>query len=338
MSYNPRYYKLDVIPEHRLQLLELRLKRFIEDYGIRKWPIDSLKLLKQIKKSRLINLDYDFISGCSERFDAQARYYKQKDLYIILVNKDKIHYPWKFSRDRRLNFTLAHEFGHIFLDHLHIPDSCKTSEQISIENEEANEFAGRLLMPANLLFNSNFVSQEAVATHFSVSDQALWKRLNHLKRLDLLKSKPVNICEFCGNNSISPAAYFCPICGEFIRDKMKGVMPVYYNDGHALDENSRALKCPVCENEEMSPEGRFCRICGSILTNFCTYCEALAEGNSRYCEHCGTETSFFQANYLSDWQSAKARIKVPEKEYNEWSDFDLNEVDTVDVNSDEIPF
>ena len=258
-------------------MLELRLKRFIEDYGIRKWPIDSIKLLKQIKKYENNQPGLLSYNRLLERFDAQARYYKQDDLYIILLNKNKIRYPWKISRDRRLNFTLAHEFGHIFLDHLHIPDSCKTPEQILIEDEEANEFAGRLLMPANLLLNSNFVSPEAVAKHFNVSDQALWKRLNHLKRLDLLRSAIVSVCEICGNNSISPGANFCPICGEFIMDKKKGVMPVFYNDGYELDDNSRALKCPICENEEMSPEGRFCRICGSDLINKCTYCEALAE-------------------------------------------------------------
>jgi len=36
--------------------------------------------------------------------------------------------------------------------------------------------------------NCNYTSVDAVAEHFLVSKQALWKRLNNLKRLDLLSS------------------------------------------------------------------------------------------------------------------------------------------------------
>jgi hypothetical protein len=61
--------------------------------------------------------------------------------YIAINEKRLLHYPFRFSNDRRLNFTLAHEFGHI-LDHLIISKELKTPSQQQIEEEEANEFAG----------------------------------------------------------------------------------------------------------------------------------------------------------------------------------------------------
>ncbi len=65
MKYNPRYYRLDIIPEHRLDIIDIRLK----------WPVDAVQLLKKIKKRRLIDLEYDFVPDCSTDFDAEARYY-----------------------------------------------------------------------------------------------------------------------------------------------------------------------------------------------------------------------------------------------------------------------
>lgn len=334
MSYDQRYYRLDLIPKYRQAIIDIRLKSFISDYKIKKWPVDAVTILKQIKKEGFIDLDYVFVPDCSVRFDAEARYYGAKDCFIILINKNKARrYPFKFSSDRRLNFTLAHEFGHIFLDHLYISNDCKTTLQKIIEEEEANEFAGRLLMPENMILASNFVSQTKVAEQFNVSNQALWKRLNHLKRLDLLHSPVFNVCEVCSNKQISPAAEFCHICGEWIVEKNKGVITLFYDDGYELNDNSKALKCPICENEEMWEKGQHCRICGSVLINCCTQCDTLAEGNSRYCELCGEETTFYQAQYLSDWPTAKTKLEGrAENSPDEWTSLEFEEP------SDDMPY
>lgn len=342
MNYNPRYYRLDIIPEHRQAIIDIRLNWFINDYKIRKWPVDAVQLLKKIKKKGLIDLEYALVTDCSNDFDAEASYHQALNFYYIAINEKKARrYPFRFSSDRRLNFTLAHEFGHIFLDHLTIPKELKSSLQQQIEEEEANEFAGRLLMPERLILTSNFVSQQTVAKYFNVSDQALWKRLNHLKRLDLLKAPVVNVCENCGNNQISPAAEFCHICGEWIVEKKKGVLTVFYNDGYELNENGKALQCPICENEEMRESGQFCRICGNFLVNSCTFCDTIAAGNSRFCELCGAETTFFKKKYLSDWQKAKALIEGHQRNQDDWSSLaDEVYVDDINISSDdeEVPF
>jgi|GEM_PF-1839145 hypothetical protein len=119
-------------------------------------------------------------------------------------------------------------------------------------------------------------------------------------------------------------------------------MVTYYNDGYEVNERSKVLQCPVCENEEMWDRGEFCRICGKVLINSCTYCETLAAGNSRYCELCGSETTFYQAKYLSDWQTAKARIEGREAQEDEWAslgaEISWDEIDIPPDDADEAPF
>jgi hypothetical protein len=113
-------------------------------------------------------------------------------------------------------------------------------------------------MPADLLLKSNFVSQSKVAKHFNVSEQALWKRLNHLKRLDLVSSQILNVCEICSNRDISPGADYCSICGEWLNEKQKGVISMIYDDGYIIDDfTGKAIKCPFCENEEMGEQANW---------------------------------------------------------------------------------
>ncbi|MFW5437081.1 hypothetical protein [Paenibacillus apiarius] len=91
-------------------------------------------------------------------------------------------------------------------------------------------------------------------------------------------------------------------------------------DGYTVDENGRALRCPRCENEEIT-DGTYCKICGTHTVNRCTNryfdnmdgeevinCSAIAEGNARYCVHCGHETTFYKNKLLNDWKTAKQKI------------------------------
>jgi len=311
VNYNPRYYCLDLIPDYRQKFIDIRLKQFINEYKITKWPIDTIKLLKKIKKKKLLNIRFYSVPGTSSAFDAQVRYYPDEDLYMFLVNKQKVKYPFRSSKDRRLNFTLAHEIGHIMLGHLSIPDHLKTVKQKMIEEEEANEFAGRLLMPEPRLLSCNFVSHEKVAEYFNVSIQALWKRLNHLKRLDILSSPdPLIVCEECGNSEISPFTDYCKICGCIINNP-QGVEIMKYS-GYELRDDYRFVKCPICDNEEYSERAEYCKICGASATNYCTNCGQPCDGNARFCERCKVQTYLFKEGMLKSWEEERATIKLME--------------------------
>ena len=191
MVFDPHYYSLDVIPDYRLEYIELRSNWFMDLLGISEIcrPLDCAAFLKKLKASDKMRFTYGFVN-LSSKFDALAQYIHEHDVYLMQINANKVTYPFTVSKTRRINFTLAHELGHIALEHLSISKSLKSRHQQEIEELEADEFAGRLLMPETELLNCNYTSVDAVAEHFLVSKQALWKRLNNLKRLDLLSSAP----------------------------------------------------------------------------------------------------------------------------------------------------
>ncbi|WIF95095.1 ImmA/IrrE family metallo-endopeptidase [Caminicella sporogenes] len=314
-NYNPHYYTLDYIPKYRQEFIDTKLNWFIKTFEIypSSWPIDCIKIIEKIFEKQKIPFVYDFIS-MPDKVDALAVLKPHPGIspgvYMMLINKNKVRYPYVNSRDRRANFTIAHELGHIVLGHLLVPRTNKTDYELYVEEQEAEEFAGRFLMPQSLILNSNFISIDSVAEHFIVSKQAVWKRLNHLKRLDLLKKEPQLVCKVCGNKKISPYAEYCCICGNSINDNTNGVIAFDYSDGYSLNKNNRVLKCPQCCNEEFSPDAQYCRICGLPLFNYCTnlyyhQCYHKNPGNARFCEICGSPTLFYSQNLLSDWQQAQ---------------------------------
>ena len=87
---------------------------------------------------------------------------KQGVRYVVLYNEDAVSH-------RRINFTLAHELGHIFLGH---------KEDGEIEEREANHFAAELVIPrilaAALLKDlpAKRDPTQALAAFFGVSSQA----------------------------------------------------------------------------------------------------------------------------------------------------------------------
>lgn len=80
---------------------------------------------------------------------AATVYSKENNNFLIIVNRNKLLYPFKISKHRTLNFSLAHELGHIYLKHYELPQICKTKEDLYIEELEADEFGRKILMPKN---------------------------------------------------------------------------------------------------------------------------------------------------------------------------------------------
>ena len=309
-QFDSRYYTLGRLSPSSLFLIKNKLKQFMKDYDVTDYPLDCFALLQKIRETGKIDLGVQETGRLSSAFEATAVYLPETDGYLIILKS--VPQDWKrHSAWRRINFTLAHELGHIFLGHLEIPRNMKTAEQENRENDEADEFAGRLLMPEKMLLHSHFSAVGSMSAAYLVSDQALYKRLNNLKRLDLFSNSARPTCAVCGNDCISPIADYCEICGAFLPlEGMNGVRAVEYTQTMAA-EDGRVVFCPVCGNEEFSDRANFCRICGTPAYNFCgntdSYvdCHHINSPNARYCELCGSRTVYTEKHLLQDWKEER---------------------------------
>ena len=309
--YDPRYYSMDKLTKVSLFNIKKSLTQFRKDYDIVEYPIDCFALLKKIVEAKKIKIGVQIVSGVSSAFEAAAVYLTEIDEYLIqLKNVPK---DWKrYSSWRRCNFTLAHELGHIFCGHLLISKKFKSKEEKIRDDNEADEFAGQLLMPAELFLKSQFSKYEELAKEYLVSTQACYKRLNNLQRLDLISIPRKTTCPICGNGDITPVSEYCDICGHYLTNNdPKGVKLIEYPSPLA-NENHRVYLCPVCGNEEYSENAQYCRICGTPAFNFCSNvndefddiwdCDHINLPNARYCECCGSFTVFQRIGLFKDWK------------------------------------
>lgn len=308
------FYTLNQLPSYRKEFIDTRLSKFLIDFSINDWPLDCVKLIKQIRDDKKVPLQIGFARNIQGNFDAVSRYIKEDNIYQIIFNRDKINYPFIESQDRRFNFTIAHELGHILLDHLFIPDNLKSHSEKHIENLEADEFAGKLLMPKKLLLNCNFVSFPKVAEYFNVSNSALWMRLNNLQKLDLISTRKSCVCNICGNTEMHYVAKYCHICGNMLENNLDGIERNIYLDGIQLDSNNLVYNCPHCGEEPDYFFNEKCSTCGTMLYNYCQNslylhkgnCQHKNPGNARFCEMCGGETYFYTNGFLKPWKEARS--------------------------------
>lgn len=310
LSYNPEHYTLNQIPYHRQEFIDLRVTQFINLFKLRPsdWPLDCTRLINKMQSTQIIPFQY----GCfelSEKYDAITEYIPEHKVFLMQINKVKIRYPFENSRDRRLNFTLAHEIGHIVLRHQLLSNSVKTDLAKKIEEKEADEFAGRLLMPSKLIFTCNYYSIDSTAEYFNVSKTALWKRLNNMQRLDLLTSRKRPSCSQCGNTEFSSYAKYCSICGQPLKGNTNGIRRSFYPKEISMDKFKRMIKCPICGADTTKVQGDKCK-CGTYIFNFCLSffddsadgCSYANIGNARFCEICGKPTYYNKKGFLLPWQ------------------------------------
>ncbi|MFL0248109.1 ImmA/IrrE family metallo-endopeptidase [Candidatus Clostridium stratigraminis] len=155
-DYDIDYCTLNHIPEYRQNYIALRLSWLIEllHFNNNHLPIDYMELLEDIKALQPFPFEYSFID-LSEKYDALTEYVEEHSLHIIFVNRNKVNYPLEHPTYKKLTFAIARELAHIILGHLLIPHILKTSEEINIEQIEADEFASRFLNAGAVGFSYN---------------------------------------------------------------------------------------------------------------------------------------------------------------------------------------
>ena len=283
----PEYETLSHLDEYSLGLVTNRLKDFLKDYGPLTWPLNCLELILDVQAKHMICLDIRKSSSLPPGLDGRTTYDPVTKYYLMELRPDP---PDWFARSaaRRCNFTAAHELGHIILDHAKIPDDIKPDSLKQREEAEANEFASRLLMPEELILSACFSSRAEMAAAFLVSEQALFHRLNNLRRLDRL-SLPPAVCPSCGSRRISPCASWCRMCGASL--------------GRNIPEKTammlrlpRSPRCPVCGSDIAGTDYGDCPDCGYPRSNPCTaeYDQPRHPNppDARFCETCGAETLY----------------------------------------------
>lgn len=116
------------------------VEKVFQQYGITKTPYKFIKVICQNENISLIPVPgfSDDIEAWIENIDGR---------YDILYNQNKI--------EERQNFTLAHELGHYFLQHLKQGSLVDNEESLTKNNDEkeceANYFASNFLLPKDLI-------------------------------------------------------------------------------------------------------------------------------------------------------------------------------------------
>lgn len=134
--------------------------------------------------------DYDLVSDLElpedeAEFDPLTRLLRLRRSVFCAAN-DLYSGPEK----PRARFTLAHEFGHVVLNHKRIRHrniSNRITERVNtqtrIDEAEANRFAGALLIPRHLVEAPTAISSLQLAHEFQVSEPAAAVRLQELQRM-----------------------------------------------------------------------------------------------------------------------------------------------------------
>ena len=263
--------------------VDLALKKFREEYDLPSVPLDCFALLRDWKRKGPDSLDLtlETTGEIRDGFDAVVFYFPGEDCYLVITPRPPV--GWKnHSAKRRINFTLAHELGHIVLGHVKIPPKYKNRDTLLLEDREADAFAAGLLMPEEVM--GLFRSPREASVSLLVSETAAARRM---RELGIPMEKKT--CPACGFH-VPPGARFCRMCGEQL---LPGPNPMDPPEVFFLPPLEKT--CPLCGGETPFG-GELCRNCGVSRRNFCCpeydqprhFCPP----DARYCEICHAETEY----------------------------------------------
>lgn len=271
-------------------------------------PIPIKKITKSFSNVRLIpfsihmkrnNLSYSEMLEFAGSEDACTDYNGQAGLYIIYYNDRGANQ----LSSNRYRWSIAHELGHIVLDHHKKHKESKIFRSTISKGvyktleAEADMFAAYLLVPHIVLHCFGIQDNTEIASLCQISGTAskirlqnfeTWRKGNRCEPYDLailtcytdfveshnLSKRAQSFlnrhrrCRHCG--TLIPLSHaYCRICGkETFTEYRLEINPMKY-PGIEIDDKGRTITCPICNNTELAADGDFCMICGTEIVNRC---------------------------------------------------------------------
>lgn len=295
----------------------------------------NIRLVSYSKHIKKTNISYGDMIKFTGTKDACTDYYAKSNFFIIYYNDiDR-----NITTSNRYRWNIAHELGHIMLDHhiTHEKTRIFRNELSSIEydelEEEADYFASLILVPHAAIAGFHVKTFSHIKTLCGISEPAAKRRYyefaewkSHINSQDEYDNRIFHYyfnfiykrkCKICGVGVIQRYGKYCRICNS--KNKLE------WGDGDTMKypllktyENGKLKECPNCGNEETNIEGDFCQICGQKVINRCSNYDCTDDvlpSNARYCPLCGSKSIFYNLKYLKDW-NYKELITPPDILFN----------------------
>lgn len=295
---------------------------FVEN-NIIEFPVNPFEIIKKFKWGLLTYEEMALQNKCTIEDICDCL---GTDGYSIYNGTNyTIAYNNKIKSYGRINFTLAHEIGHIVLKHhkdFDVTEVIKnnfTKDEYKILENEANCFARNFLAPAPLVSKLNLLGVLFnLNAFFNITFTAATTRISFLKNdLYYLTEEQITDfnqkyqrrkqCNVCMTKNLNLNIKYCPLCGN--KNLVLGdVFTMKEYNGININE---LHECPRCENYDIQSEDNYCKICGLNFKNECTSCGMELDSSARYCTQCGNVTTYFQAGILKDWKLSEYTDKEP---------------------------
>ena len=153
----------------RTQLPTQLARDVLKALRIEEPPVSLPAVVEHLSKTRNITIELLPYSLPDKVSGAHARKCQR---HILTYNRD--HHP------RRQRFTIAHELGHLLLEHLDVQSNQENLASRNPEETAANAFAAELLAPLEFLkkdFQKGVRDVKILASKYQVSEEMMWWRM-----------------------------------------------------------------------------------------------------------------------------------------------------------------